>query len=211
TGSLENASIGGFPVFSADVDTTVYTLSITHVFDTTLWGGTPAINVNIPYADAELIYKGPLANGTKDTEAGFGDIVVTPLVGRHSGFQHWGAGISIFAPTDVYYEATVDIPNREIDALSIGKNVWAIQPVMAGTHLNTDNSREFSGAASLLFSEKNDATSYQTAPQFTLEAAALQHLPSEWALGASGYIYQQLGDDSGAGARATEQALAQTA
>ncbi len=78
---------------------------------------------------------------------------------------------------------------------------------MAGTHLNTDNGREFSGAASLLFSEKNDATSYQTAPQFTLEAAALQHLPSEWALGASGYIYQQLGDDSGAGARATEQAL----
>lgn len=207
SGSVNNISLGGFPVFAADIDTTLVKLSITHVFEASLWGGTPAVNLNIPYADADLTYKGPLANGIEDAESALGDFTVTPVVGWHSGFNHWSFGTSIFVPVGKYDSASVDIPNREINAVNIGKNVWAIQPVIAGTHLNTDTGREFSGAASLVISERNSATDYQTAPQLTLEGAALQHLPSGWAFGASGYYYQQLGDDSGTGAAQTRAAL----
>lgn len=48
----------------------------------------------------------------------------------------------------------------------------------------------------------NAATGYQTAPEFELEATAMQHLPSGLALGLTGYAYRQLGDDRGEGADA---------
>jgi hypothetical protein len=51
---------------------------------------------------------------------------------------------------------------------------------------------------------KIEATDYQTAPEFQVEAAAMQHLPSGLALGLSGYAYQQLGNDSGSGAEAIQ-------
>ncbi len=207
SGTVNNISLGGFPVFEADVDTTLFKLSITHVFEASLWGGTPAVNINIPYADVDLTYKGPIANGIDDSDTGIGDFTITPIVGWHNGFNHWSFGTSIYVPVGKYSDASIDIPNREISAVNIGKNVWSIQPVISGTHLNTDTGHEFSGAASLLFSEKNSATNYQSAPQLTLEGAVLQHLPSGWAFGASGYYYQQLGDDSGSGADQTRAAL----
>ncbi len=89
----------------------------------------------------------------------------------------------------------------------MGKNVWSFQPVFALTHFNPESGLEFSGAASTLFSEKNDATDYQTGPALALEGTAMQHFASSWAVGASGYWYQQLADDSGSGATATRDAL----
>ena len=207
SGTVGDVSIGGFPVVEAEIDTTVYKLSLTQVFSGSVLGGTPALNINLPYADAELTFLGPLANGITDDRSGAGDIVITPIVGWHDGFRHWSMGLSVFAPTGEYEPSVVNVPDREVDVLNIGKNVWGFQPVVAGTYLNTDNGREFSGAASVLFTTMNDATDYQTAPQFTLEGAALQHLPSGWALGLSGYYYQQLGDDSGRGATETKVIL----
>jgi hypothetical protein len=75
------------------------------------------------------------------------------------------------------------------------------------TYLNPQTGFEVSGAASFLFSQKNSDTDYQNAPAFTFETAVMQHLPSGWALGGTGYWYQQLSDDSGAGAENTRLAL----
>lgn len=75
------------------------------------------------------------------------------------------------------------------------------------THFNPDTGLELSGAASFLISEKNDATDYQTGTAFTLEGTVMQHLPSGWAFGATGYWYEQVEDDSGQGAENTKLAL----
>lgn len=206
-GSVENIAIGGIPVFGADSDVFIYKLSLTQVFDATLWGGTPALNLNIPYADAALTFTGPFAGGIEDSETGLGDVTLTGLVGWHEGPKHWSVGLSVYAPVGGYDTATIDLLARRIDAVSLGKNVWSVQPVVAGTYLDPSNGREFSGAASILFSERNDATDYQTAPQLNLEAAVLQHLPSGLAFGLQGYVYEQLGDDSGAGAETIKLAL----
>jgi hypothetical protein len=120
---------------------------------------------------------------------------------------HYSAAFSVFAPTGGYRTASVDVPNRTIDALNTGKNIWSFQPVISATHFNPTTGLEFSGAASLLFSTRNTATDYQNAPALNLEGTVMQHIKSGRAFGATGYAYKQIGDDSGSGAESTKAAL----
>ncbi len=213
SGSVDGLSLGGLPIRAdTDLDLTFAKLSYTYVFDASLWGGMPALNLNIPFVlDANLTFTGvtPPIVGVpiSDNTSGVGDITITPMVGWHSGMFHYSAGLSIFAPTGSYSTASIDVPARTINALNTGKNIWSFQPVFAATHMNPQTGLEFSGAASLLFSTRNKATDYQNAPALNLEATVMQHLPSGWAFGAVGYAYQQLDDDSGSGAAATRAAL----
>lgn len=213
SGSVDGLSLGGLPIRAdTDLDVTFAKFSYTYVLDTSLWGGTPAFNLNVPIVlDANLTFTGvtpPLVGvPISDSASGIGDITITPMVGWHSGMLHYSAGLSVFAPTGSYSTASVDVPGRTINALNTGKNIWSFQPVFAVTHLNPETGLELSGAASLLFSTRNNATDYQNAPALNLEGTVMQHLPSGWAFGLTGYAYQQLGDDSGSGAAATRAAL----
>lgn len=212
-GSVEGLTMGGLPIRAdTNLDVTFAKLSLTKVFDTQLWGGTPALNLNIPFVfDAGLSFVGvtpPLVDvAIEDTTSGIGDITLTPLVGWHTGNWHYSAALSIYAPTGSYTTASIDVPNRTINALNTGKNIWSFQPVFAATHFDPATGLEFSGAASLLISTRNKATDYQNAPALNLEGTVLQHMKSGLALGVSGYAYQQIGDDSGSGAVATRTAL----
>lgn len=212
-GTVEGVGIGGFPI-AADVDLSLdlVKLSLTWSYDTTLFGGTPAINFNIPLIDAGIAFdavRPPILAGrhVRDEASGPGDIVITPMIGWHHPLWHYSAGVSVFAPTGPYDTASVNLRSRSLDALSTGKNVWSLQPVIAVTYLNTKNGIEVSNALSALFSERNDATDYQSAPAVMLETAVLQHLPSGWAFGVSGYGYGQTADDSGAGAESLKASL----
>ena len=107
SGDIAGLSLGGLPIEAdTDVDVNLIKVSITHVFDTQLWGGTPALNLNIPILDASIGFqavRGPVAGANIDDEtSGVGDITVTPMVGWHSGMLHYSAGLSIFAPTGDY-------------------------------------------------------------------------------------------------------------
>ena len=213
SGSVDGLSLGGLPIRAdTDIDLAFAKVSYTYVFDATLWGGTPALNFNVPFVlDANLTFTGvtpPIAGvPISDSTSGIGDITITPMIGWHSDMLHYSAGMSIFAPTGSYSTASIDVPARTINALNTGKNIWSFQPVFAATHMNPQSGLEFSGAASLLFSTRNKATDYQNAPALNLEGVVMQHLPSGWAFGAVGYAYQQLEDDSGSGAAATRAAL----
>ncbi len=207
-GSVNNVSIGGLPVVSADVSTNLFKLGITQSYATQLWGGTPAVNINVPFASADLTFTGPYGNGIQDRQSGMGDVTVTPMLGWHQKDLHWNAFLSIYVPVGQYSPTTVNIATREVDALNIGKDVWSMQPGVAMTWFSPRTGFELSGSLSVLFSQFHDATEYQTAPQVTLEISTLQHLKSGLAGGLTGYAYQQVGDDSGAGADAIRAALA---
>ena len=130
SGSVEGVSIGGLPIAAdVDVDLNLVRLGYTHAFDTTLWGGTPAINVNVPILDTSLAYTTvtpPLAGlSISDDESGIGDVSLTGLVGWHRDKLHYSAGVTVYIPSGTYATATVDVPNRSIDALSNSKNVWS--------------------------------------------------------------------------------------
>ena len=211
-GSVEGLSIGGLPVRgNADVSVNLYRLSITQSFDATLWGATPALNLAIPFPDTNInisAVAGPIAGRQiEDDSFGIGDIGLTGLLGWHRGNMHYSAGLTVFAPTGNYETATVNISGRSLDVLSNGKNVWSFMPTVAATYTNQSTGFEVSGAASLLFSTKNQATDFQTAPAFQLEGTVMQRFRSGWGVGLTGYTYQQWKDDSGRGADALKAAL----
>lgn len=211
-GDVQGLSVGGVPIVAdTEIKLNLVRLNLTHAFDTQLFGGSPALNLTIPFADPSLAFKaatGPLTgHSLKDTESGFADLTLTGMIGWQKGNLHYSTGMSVYAPTGDYKTGTVDVPDRSIDFLSVGKNVWSFQPFFAVTWLDPKKGLELSGTASVLFSERNSATDYQTAPALNVETAVVQRFPSGMGLGLSGYMYRQLDDDSGSGASNTRDAL----
>lgn len=211
-GNVEGLSVGGLPIRAdASVDLNLYRAGWTQSFDTKLWGGQPAFNLTIPIPDISLSYTAvsPPIEGAQidDSTSGVGDLSVTGLLGWNKGNLYYSAAFTVYAPTGEYNTASIDVPSRSVEAVSVGKNVWSFQPTVAATYLNPETGFEVSGAASLLFSTKNDDTDYQTAPAVQLEAAIVQRIRSGWGFGVTGYAYQQLDDDSGDGADFTKAFL----
>lgn len=212
SGSVQGLSVGGLTIRAdADVELNLYRLGWTQSIDARLWGGQPAFNLTVPIPDISLSYTAvspPIAGAqVNDGASGVGDMAFSGLLGWNRGNLNYSAAFTITAPTGNYETATINIPARSVDAVSVSKNVWSFQPTVAATYLNPENGLEVSGAASVLFSTENDATSYQTAPALQFETAIVQRIPSGWGFGLTGYAYQQLGDDSGAGADATRAFL----
>lgn len=209
-------AIGGAAL--SDVDSRVFLskTNLTHAFDATVLGGRPYVTVTVPFAIGDLDFSAATTGGTglsgalSDSETGFGDLTITPALGWSEGLWHWSAAVSVFVPVGLYQTASVDLAEREVNALSFGKNRVAVDPTVALTWLDPDTGREATVAAGVTVSFENGATDYQTAPELHVEAALMQHLPSGLAVGASGYAYQQLDDDSGAGAGAIREATRQS-
>jgi hypothetical protein len=203
-GTVSFLALGGAVLTDATSTAWLLKLNYTHSFAGRLGSAQPVVTFTLPLVSGELTFDGDLNNGLggsfKDDATDFGDLVVTPSLGWSDGNRHWLVAASIFAPTGYYEEASFDTATRNVNAISFGKNRWAIMPTAAFTWLSPENGREFSASAGITFSLENEATDYQTAPEFQLEATAMQHLPSGLALGLTGYAYQQLGDDSGQGA-----------
>lgn len=139
--------------------------------------------------------------------SGFGDLSVTPMLGWHNGNLHTSASLTFYLPTGKYASASVDVAGRSASVLNLGKNRFAVDPTFSLTYLDPDNGLEFSGALGVTISDENSATQYQTAPEFHFEGAVLQHLANGWAIGATGYAYQQFSEDSGAGADGIKASL----
>lgn len=213
SGEVEGISVGGLPVrANASVDLDLVRLGWTQSFRGRLWGGQPAFNLNVPIPNVSLSYTAvtpPFAGAqVNDTSSGIGDLSLTGLLGWSSGNLHYSAGLTLYVPTGDYDVATISVPTRSIEAVSVGKNVWSLQPTFAATWLNPETGFEVSGAASFLFSTKNNDTDYQTAPAFQFESAIVQRTKSGWGFGLTAYAYQQLSDDSGTGADLTRAFLA---
>jgi hypothetical protein len=209
-GQVPYLAIGGIVVTQATTKATVAKLNFTHSFTESLWGGQPYVTLTVPVVSGQLGFSSALGNfpdqSFENDKTNFGDLVLTPSLGYHSGNAHWVYAASVFAPTGYYEKASIDIPARSIDALSFGKNRWAIAPTVAYTWFNPKTGFEVSGSGSVTISAKNTATDYQTAPEAVLEAAVMQHLESGFAFGLTGYGYQQLGEDSGSGAESLKAA-----
>jgi hypothetical protein len=209
-GQVPYLAIGGIVVTQATTSATVAKLNFTHSFTDQLWGGQPFVTLTIPLVTGDLGFSSSLSDGLSggftNEKSGMGDLAITPSLGFHAGNAHWVYAATIFAPTGYYEKASVNIPERSIDALSFGKNRWAITPTASYTWFNPKTGFEASASGSVTISAKNTATDYQTAPEAVLEAAVMQHLPSGFAFGLTGYGYKQLGEDSGSGADALKAA-----
>lgn len=95
----------------------------------------------------------------------------------------------MYFPTGDYENATIDVANRSVDAANPGKNRFAIEPTFAVTYLNPATGIEADMALGVTFSEKNDATDYQTGAELHFEATLAQRFKSGWVVGINGGFY----------------------
>jgi len=203
TGHIDQLSISGIVLANANTEIFLTKINLTHSFDGHILGGRPALTITVPIVDGTLTFDSVLFGASRrisDHRTGFSDPIITPGLGWDNGHSHIAAQLSIFVPVGYYDLATVDVVTRSIDALSFGKNRFAFVPTLSYTSFSPKSGFEFSISSGITLSLRNQATDYQTAPEWQVESAVMQHLKSGFAFGATGYGYYQLGEDSGTGA-----------
>lgn len=82
----------------------------------------------------------------------------------------------------------------------MGFNRWAFDASSSVTWLNAQKGREVSVTTGFTFNGENDDTNYETGTEFHTELAVMQHFSKAFAIGITGYHYQQVTGDSGTGA-----------
>lgn len=208
-GSVEKVAIGGIALTNAEIDAWIAKPGVTFVAPAPAAGGRMALNIQLPMASVNMDFTGVLggliAGTLSDEQIGMGDPSVTPLIGWDAGRWHANLSLPVYVPIGNYDTASIE-PGRppRVDVVSIGKNKWAVDPTLAVTWLDPRSGFELSGAAGITFSAINAATDYQTAPELHVEATIGQHFGNGAALAMTGYWYQQLANDSGAGAERFE-------
>lgn len=208
-GTAPFLSIGGAVVTQPQITAWIDKISATHIFGE-FDGTNVGVNFTLPVAKAHMEADTTAFGSTylfDDDQSGLGDVIVTPIFGWHAGNVHTSLSLSMFFPTGEYSLAVVKPLQDVFDVLSISKNRFAFDPTFSGTYLDPETGFELSGALGVTFSQINEATDYQTAPELHFEGTIAQHLPNGWVLGFTGYAYQQLDDDSGSGAENFKTAI----
>jgi hypothetical protein len=207
--NVDRLSIGGAVLANADTEVFITKLSFTQSFMGGFLGARWAITLTQPVVTGQMSFDSPAIAGrrVKDERTGLGDTTMTFGAGWDEGPTHVVVQTSFFLPLGYYQPAQIDIPGRQLEVLSFGKNRLGITPVVAVTHLDPKTGFELTGAAGISFSARNQATDYQTAPEFHFEGAIAQHFGPQLAAGLAGYAYAQLGEDSGSGAAQLKAAL----
>ena len=126
-----------------------------------------------------------------DDTFNFGDPQLTAMRGWHRGNLNWNVAGLVNVPIGDY---------NKNDIVNMGFNRWAFDATAAATWFNPQNGHEASVAAGFTFNGENDDTNYETGTEFHVEAALMQHFSKAFAIGVTGYHYQQVTGDSGAGA-----------
>jgi hypothetical protein len=181
--------------------------SLTHVFAEKLLGGQAGFAVLLPYAKADLDLSGSgvlsltspfghvhrlnLSGNDSQSSSGVGDTTLSGLLGWHDGRWHSMAMLNLYVPTGAY--------DRQ-RPVNIGRNHWAVEPMVALTYLNEASGLEVSGATGVTFNQKNPDTDYKSGTELHLDLSAIQHFSEQFYIGLTGYAYQQLTGDSGSGA-----------
>jgi hypothetical protein len=119
---------------------------------------------------------------------GLGDITVSPMM------LNWTVGNShiTFAPS-------VTAPTGQYDPdylLNISRHYWSLYLGGAYTWFDPQTGHEISFAPGLLFNTENPTTNYQTGTAVYADWLVGQHFSESFALGVTGYYFQQLQGDS---------------
>jgi hypothetical protein len=111
----------------------------------------------------------------------------------------WNAGVNNFT---VY--VTGDIPVGAYDSMrlaNIGIGHWAVDAGAGYTYFNPQTGHEFSGVLGFTYNFINPSTQYQNGVDMHFDWGASQFLTKQWQVGLVGYVYQEIGCDSGSGDR----------
>ena len=109
----------------------------------------------------------------------------------------WNAGVNNY----MTYVAT-NLPVGAYDSLrlaNLGIGFWAIDAGGGYTYFNEKAGHEFSAVLGFTYNFINPATQIQNGVDMHLDWGASQFITKQWQVGLVGYLYQQIGCDSGSG------------
>ena len=208
--AAREAQIGGSGVtvkanlnanLNANADLALFVPSYT--FATPVLGGQAAVSLMAVYGRMSTSIAGTLLAGVggigiersgqiSDALTGFGDLY--PMASLK-----WNAGVNNFMTY-----VTGDIPVGAYDSTrlsNIGIGHGAIDGGVGYTYFDPTKGHEFSAVAGLTYNLTNPSTNYQSGVDFHLDWAASQFLSKQFFVGAVGYLYNEIGCDSGSGDR----------
>lgn len=209
-------NLAGAIVENAHLEVFIDKITGTFVAPGQVFGGSAGFSVVVPFVNGKMDAKGSVTlpgfgtiSGNVDAgdASGLSDITLVPMIGWHSGKVHTSFAVAIYLPTGSYENATINLADRSADAVNPGKNRAGVDPTFSITYLDTATGLELDGSVGVVFTEKNDATDYQSGAEMHIEGTVAQRLPGGWLIGINGQYYQQLEDDSGAGADQLKAAL----
>src|SRR5262245_28134137 len=99
---------------------------------------------------------------------------------------------------------TCDIPAGAYDSArlsNLGIGHGAIDAGGGYTYFNPQTGHELSGVLGFTYNFENQSTQYQNGVDMHFDWAASQFLTKQFQIGAVGYVYRQIGCDSGSGNR----------
>ena len=163
-------------------------------------GGHLGLSATLPIGwkdvSADVTLAGPLggtaAGSLSDSTFTVGDPVLGASVGWNSGNFYWQVGTLVNVPIGDYEEGELS---------NIAFHHWGADVNAAVTWLDPAIGLDLSAAVGVTFNAENPTTDYKSGNEFHFEWAAVKHFNEQFDAGLVGYYYNQLTDDSGAGAR----------
>ena len=207
-------TIGGIPAnLNATVNANVKAnvdlglLAGTYTFETPVLGGQASASLLGVYGSNSTSLTGALT-GTLTTPGGtipfsrfdtinsdliaFGDLL--PM------FQmKWNAGVNNYM---TYVTGDIPVGAYQSNRLAnLGLGHWAIDAGGGYTYFDPKTGHEATAVLGFTYNFVNPATQYQSGVDMHLDWGASQFLTKQWQVGLVGYLYQELGCDSGSGDR----------
>jgi hypothetical protein len=135
---------------------------------------------------------GPFSESISNTAWGFGDLLPMFALRWNSGVNNYMTYVTGDIPVGVYSSSSL---------ANLGIGHGTIDAGGGYTYLNPMTGHEFSAVLGLTYNFENQSTQYQNGVDLHLDWGASQFLTKEVLVGAVGYVYKEVGCDSGSGDR----------
>ncbi len=158
-----------------------------------------ALSTTVPYVWLDVegdVTAGATTVRRTSSENGLGDVVLMPVMLNYalSRDVHLDLRGGVYAPTGDYEAGRL---------ANSGKNFWTFEPALGFLYFGQKNGIEASVFVGADFNTENEDTSYQSGTQLHVDGTLAQHFKLAGGLagaGVTGFWYDQLTGDSGAGA-----------
>jgi hypothetical protein len=127
-----------------------------------------------------------------DSVTGFGDVWPIATLRWNNGVHNYMTYITGDIPVGAYDSTRLS---------NIGIGHGAIDAGGGYTYLNPQTGHEFSGVLGFTYNFTNQSTQYQNGVDMHFDWGASQFLTKQFLVGAVGYVYKEIGCDSGSGDR----------
>jgi len=132
------------------------------------------------------------SDNISDSVSGIGDL-------WPQAFLKWNQGVNNFM---VYVMGDIPVGAYDSSRLSnLGIGHGAVDAGVGYTYFDQKTGHEFSAVTGLTYNFINPSTNYQNGVDWHLDWAASQFLSQQFSVGVVGYIYKEIGCDSGSGDR----------